>query len=280
MAREKTLEEKIEYVKELRPIDDAFFELLSQDPAVVEEMLRTILEDPGLVVNGVESQETIANVYGRAVRLDCLCTLSNGTSCNIEVQRADDDDHFKRVRVNEAGVTWKSTEKGTSFEETPDVIVVYISEFDILKGEKTTYHVDKVVRETGQIIEDGTANIYINTKVKDGTDTSELMNLFLQREVNDPKFPKLSYRVNYLKNNQEGVRAMCDVIERYAADEVREVTEKYSAIIAQKEATLAQKDASLAQKDAFIAQKEATLAQKDLQIADLMRQLLEAQQKK
>ena len=91
------------------------------------------------------------------------------------------------------------------------------------------------------------------------------MNLFLQKEVNDPKFPKLSYRVNYLKNNQEGVRAMCDVVKRYAADEVREVTEKYSAIIAQKDASLAQKDASLAQKDS--------------QIADLMRQLHEAQQK-
>ena len=64
------------------------------------------------------------------------------------------------------------------------------------------------------------------TKVKDGTYTSKLMKLFLQREVNDPKFPKLSYRVNYLKNNQKGVRAMCDVIERYAVDEVREVTEK------------------------------------------------------
>ena len=273
MAREKTLEEKIEYIKELRPIDDAFFELLSQDQAVVEEMLRTILEDPGLSVDCVESQETIANAYGRAVRLDCLCTLSDGTSCNIEVQRADDDDHFKRVRVNEAGVTWKATEKGTSFKETPDVIVVYISEFDILKGEKTTYHVDKVVRETGQIIEDGTTNIYVNTKVKDGSNTSELMNLFLQKEVNNPKFPKLSYRVNYLKNNQEGVRAMCDVVKRYAADEVREVTEKYSAIIAQKDASLAQKDASLAQKD-------ASLAQKDSQIADLMRQLHEAQQKK
>ena len=91
------------------------------------------------------------------------------------------------------------------------------------------------------------------------------MNLFLQKEVNDPKFPKLSYRVNYLKNNQEGVRAMCDVVKRYAADEVREVTEKYSAIIAQKEASLAQMGESMAQKDS--------------QIADLMRQLHEAQQK-
>ena len=58
---------------------------------------------------------------------------------------------------------------------------------------------------------------------------------------------------------------MCDVVKRYAADEVREVTEKYSAIIAQKEASLAQMGESMAQKDS--------------QIADLMRQLHEAQQK-
>ena len=59
------------------------------------------------------------------------------------------------------------------------------------------------------------------------------MGLFLQKEVDDPKFPKLSNRVNYLKNNQEGVRTMCDVVERYAADEVKEVKEQYDAIIAQ-----------------------------------------------
>ena len=267
MAREKTLEEKIEYVKELRPIDDAFFELLSQDAEVVEEMLRTILEDPGLVVKHVEPQETIANAYGRGVRLDCLCTLSDGTSCNIEVQRADDDDHFKRVRVNEAGVTWKATEKGTSFEETPDVIVVYISQFDILKAGKTTYHVDKVVRETGQIIKDGSTNIYVNTKVKDGTDISELMSLFLQKEVNDPKFPKLSNRVNYLKNNQEGVRAMCDVVERYAADAVKEAVakteEKYNAeLLAQQTAYEAKFAALKAEMEKLKAQNSERMAQR------------------
>ena len=53
MAKEKTLEEKIEFIRQLRPIDDVFFEVLSQDPAVVEEMLRTILEDPRLVVESV-----------------------------------------------------------------------------------------------------------------------------------------------------------------------------------------------------------------------------------
>ena len=54
-----------------------------------------------------------------------------------------------------------------------------------------------------------------------------------EKTLDNEKFPKLSNRVNYLKNNQEGVRAMCDVVERYAADEVKEVKEQYDAIIAQ-----------------------------------------------
>ena len=177
---EKSLEEKLQYIRQLRPIDDVFFEVLSQDTAVIEEMLRTILEDPSLVVESVHTQDTLANVFGRSVRLDCLCTLGNGSRCNIEVQRSDNDNHLKRVRVNEAGITWKESEKGTPFEKIPDVIVIYISEFDIMGGGITTYHVDKVVRETGQRIEDGTTNIYVNTKAKDGSATSELMSLFLQ----------------------------------------------------------------------------------------------------
>ena len=65
MAREKTLEEKIEYIRQLRPIDDVFFEVLSQDPAVVEEMLRTILEDPSLVVESVHTQDTLTKKQSR-----------------------------------------------------------------------------------------------------------------------------------------------------------------------------------------------------------------------
>ena len=269
MAKEKTLEEKIEFIRQLRPIDDVFFEVLSQDPAVVEEMLRTMLEDPRLVVESVHTQDTLANVFGRAVRLDCLCTLGNGSRCNIEVQRSDNDNHFKRVRVNEAGITWKESEKGTPFEKIPDVIVIYISEFDIMDGGKTTYHVDKVVRETGKVIKDGTTNIYVNTKIRDGSATSELMGLFLQKEVENPSFPKLSERVRYIKNNKEGVRAMCDVMERYMADEVKEIKEQYDAVIAKKDEKLA------AQQAAY----DASIAAKDSQIADLMKRLLESQQK-
>lgn len=81
------------------------------------------------------------------------------------------------------------------------------------------------------------------------------MSLFLQKDVADLRFPKLSGRIEYLKNNKEGVRAMCDVMEKYMAEEVKIYKEQ------------------LAEKEAKIAE---ITAQKDAQIADLVRQLAEA----
>ncbi len=44
-------------------------------------------------------------------------------------------------------------EKGNVLWYNRDII--YISECDFLKGNKTIYHVDKVLRETGTVIDDG-----------------------------------------------------------------------------------------------------------------------------
>ena len=66
-----TTEEKIAKVKDLRPIDDVFFEVLAEDKDVCEEILRTILEDKHLIVEDVIVQGSKRNIYGRSVRLDC-----------------------------------------------------------------------------------------------------------------------------------------------------------------------------------------------------------------
>ena len=85
------------------------------------------------------------------------------------------------------------TSTGTKFEEVPDVCVIFISKTDIFKGNCVVYHVDSVVRETGQVIEDGWKRIFVNTKVKDKSDVAELMSLFTDSDVyNDKKFPKVS----------------------------------------------------------------------------------------
>lgn len=153
--QELTLEEKEEKVRDFRPIDDAFFETLADDIAFCQEILRVILSDKKLVVEDVIVQNSKRNLYGRSVRLDALCTLGNGTKCNIEVQRSNNDNHLKRVRYNAASIAVVDSQRGDKFRELEDLYVVYISEFDVFHGGYTKYHVDSVVRETGKKVKDG-----------------------------------------------------------------------------------------------------------------------------
>ena len=133
MAENKmTAKEKLERVKDFRLIDDVFFEVFAQDKEACQEILRAILEDDELIVTSVVVQSSERNLYGRSVRLDALCTMGDGTKCNIEVQRADNDDHFRRVRFNASSITVKNSEPGEYFEDILDLYMVYISENDFI----------------------------------------------------------------------------------------------------------------------------------------------------
>lgn len=225
-------EEKLARIQRFRPIDDTFFEILVQDEKVCEEILRTILQDPGLAVISVTSQKSIKNLFGRSVRLDALCKLGTGELVNIEVQRADDDDHLRRVRYHASCVTASITDTGEKFSKVPTIYTVYISEFDPFSLGLTTYHVDSVIRETGAVVDDGLHRIFVNAKADDGTDTARLMKCFLQEEVDDHKFPEFSNRVHMLKHSEGGISRMCAIMEEYAkeyAEEYAKEVEKKSA---------------------------------------------------
>ena len=227
-----TLQEKMMKVKDLRPIDDVFFEELAKSIEVCQEMLRVILEDEELIVHSVITQSSEQNLYGRSVRLDALCTLGNGVKCNIEVQRANNDDHLRRARFNASSITVRESNPGEKFEDVLELYVVYISEFDFLKGGKAIYHVDKVLRETGVVVDDGLHEIFVNTVIDDGTDISDLMACFMKKEVNNPKFPALSSEVTRLKETEGGTQAVCEVMEKYEKIAVHnERIEKIQAMI-------------------------------------------------
>ena len=64
---------------------------------------------------------------------------------------------------------------------------------------KTIYHVDSVIRETGEIIDDGLYRIFVNTAIDDDSDIADLMSCFTKKSFVNPKFPKFSNAVRYLK---------------------------------------------------------------------------------
>lgn len=215
MSTTLTLEQKKQKVKDFRPIDDVFFEVLADSKEFCQEMLRVILEDDGLIVNDVIVQSSNRNIYGRSVRLDVLCTLGDGQKVNIEVQRSDNDNHLKRVRFNASSITVRESQTGEHFEDILEVYVVYISEFDIFEKGRTIYHVDSIIRETGEAADDGLHRIFVNTACDDGTDIADLMSCFTKKMVNHPKFPVFTSRMHELKEEEGGISHMCEIMEKY-----------------------------------------------------------------
>ena len=211
---EMTLEEKREKVAGFNVMDDVFFQKMMEDKEVCEEILRIILEDSKMRVIECVPQASIKNLNGKSVVLDVLCRDSDGKYCNVEVQKADDDDHQKRVRYNAALVSMYTMQAGKDYKELPDVKVVFISPFDVFKADHAMYHVDRVVRETGQKVENGQSEIYVNTKVKDKTMVSELMEYFTHSNGRKEICPKLSNRVMMFKTEQKEVTEMCELMEK------------------------------------------------------------------
>jgi predicted transposase/invertase (TIGR01784 family) len=142
-----------------------------------------------------------------------------GTQIDIEVQKANDDDHQRRVRYNGAVLTTNITDPGIKFEKVPDVCVVFISKFDIFQGNHPLYHIDRVVRETQQVVDNGFTEVYVNTKVKDGPEVSELMEVFVDDHVYNAKFPKTSDGKHQYKETEKGLDIMCEIMEKIATEE-------------------------------------------------------------
>ena len=123
-----------EEAKKLNPIDNLMFQKMAEETAFCEEILQVILSDSNLKVIDTTPQYVGTNLQGRSVILDARCILSGGKHINIEIQKADDDNHQKRVRYNGAILTTNVTNPGTKFEQVPDVCVIFISKFDLFQS--------------------------------------------------------------------------------------------------------------------------------------------------
>ena len=185
-----------EVVQELNIIDDTLFQKMAEDPEFCGEMISTILGEK-VIVKKVTPQNSVRNLQGRTVVLDALCVTAN------------------------------ITEPGTKFKEVPNVCAIYITKFDIFQGGKTVYHIDRVVRETGQILDNGLQEIYVNTKIHDGTEVTELMHIFTVKDAYDfEKFPKVSKRKKQFKESEGGQGEVCELVENYAKQYAEKAAEE------------------------------------------------------
>ena len=173
-----------ELVAQLTVMDDTFFHKLVEDKDFCEELIQTVTGKKSIRLVEATAQKSLRNIKGRSVVLDAYCVDTEKVNYDLEIQKRDDDDHQKRVRYNSSNMDTYIAEKGIKFGEIPDSYVIFISKKDFFGKGKTIYHVDRVLRETEDIVDNGFYEIYVNTEIDDKSDIAELMKIYSRVDEN------------------------------------------------------------------------------------------------
>ena len=219
---ERKHEEDLQRLRGFRLLDDDFMSKVFEDKECTKFLLQIILNRTDLKVITVHGQHDIKNLQGRSVRLDILAVDVEGRVYNIEIQRSDKGAEVKRARYNSSLIDANVTEPGEKYENLCESYVIVITENDIMKAGLPIYHIDRTVKETGELFGDESHIIYVNSQIKDESALGKLMHDFYCTDPKDMNYKILAERVRYFKEDEKGVATMCRVMEDMRNETARE----------------------------------------------------------
>ena len=231
---ERKHEEDLQRIRGFRLLDDDFMSKVFEDKKCTEFLLQIILNRMDLKVISVHGQHDIKNLQGRSIRLDILAVDAEGRAYNIEIQRSDKGAGVKRARYNSSLIDANVTEPGEKYEKLCESYVIFITENDIMKAGLPIYHVDRTVKETGELFGDESHIIYVNSQIKDESALGKLMHDFYCTDPKDMNYEILAERVRYFKEDEKGVATMCRVMEEMRNETAREAEHANAVKIAKR----------------------------------------------
>jgi len=215
---EKKKSRYLEKIKQLRLMDDTFFNsCFDGNIPCMEVVLRAVLGNDRLRVTEVITQQSVPNLYGRAVRFDALAT-DGETIYDVEIQRSDEGAIPRRARFNSSMIDSREVSKGTLFPDLPETYVIFITEHDIWKRGKPLYTVRRTFEDTEEVFNDGTHILYVNGECQSESPLGRLMHDFFCSDPNDMYSDVLAERVRFFKEDEKGVAAMCNVMKEIYDD--------------------------------------------------------------
>ena len=208
----------LEKIKQLRLMDDTFFNsCFDGNIPCMEVVLRAVLGNDRLRVTEVITQQSVPNLYGRAVRFDALAT-DGETIYDVEIQRSDEGAIPRRARYNSSMIDSREVSKGTLFPDLPETYVIFITEHDVWKRGKPLYKVRRTFEDTEEIFDDGAHILYVNGEYQSESPLGRLMHDFFCIDPNDMYSDVLAERVRFFKEDEKGVAAMCNVMKEIYDD--------------------------------------------------------------
>ena len=214
--------------------DDLMSRVFDKNIAATELILRIILGRKIKVIR-VNGQEEVRNseVGGRNITLDVYALDENGEEMDIEVQGNSEGAHIRRARYHSSVLDSRMLQEGQRFKELKDSYVIFIYRHDKFRKGLPVYHIERYVRETGEIFEDGSHIVYVNGNYKGDDEIGQLMNDFHQTDPDNMHYEELAQGVKHFKDLEEGREIMCEAVQEYA----EKYAEKYGEQRAIREAT-------------------------------------------
>ena len=228
-------ERRIQEARQMNLLSNTFMSVALRDIPACQHVLRILLGKPELVVKEVRTQYYISKLISHDSAIDVLAEDGGRELYIAEIQRSDTVDHPRRIRFYGAMADSEFLEKGKSYDEMPELHVIYISETDIWKRGKTVYQLEKHLTGKGQksgetseecrnredgppdlaAYDDGIHVMYVNAEADDGSEIAKLMRYFKTADPDDMSQGSLSRRIHFLKREKEGEEEMGELEEKW-----------------------------------------------------------------
>ena len=208
-------EQALEYIRNIRLIDDSFFEVFFKgDPKYIEVVIHEIFKQLGhplVKIQEVSVQEDLNALDKRTVRLDALATDEEGNLINIEVQRSVSPVLTKRARYHSALLDTNSLERSSGFDALAETYVIFITEKDYRGKGLPAYQVERMYLEDKTPFGDGTHIIFVNGEYRGDDAIGNLMNDFFCTGADQMKNEVLADRMTFFKETEEGQRELSGI---------------------------------------------------------------------
>ena len=203
--------------------DDLMSRVFDKNIEATELILRIILERDIKVIR-VDGQDELKNhkVGGRNITLDVHALEENGEEIDIEVQGNAAGANVKRARYHSSMVDSRMLREGQDFKKIKNSYVIFIYRHDKYKKGLPLYHIDRYVKETGELFADGSHIIYVNGSYKGNDEIGRLMADFHQTNSEHMHYMTLAQSVKHYKETEEGRGQMCEAVEKYAKEYAKE----------------------------------------------------------
>ena len=215
-------DETREAIKNLRLLDDVFMsEVLVDNIEGVQDIVNVCLEREDIVVESVEVQKEYRNFRGRGVKLDVLARDKEGKLYNIEIQRDSSEATPERVRYHLSALDWNNSKPNQKFTELGEIWVIFIVETPRYNKTQPFATLEQRIRETNELVEDGRHVRFVNAAYIGNDKIGKLMADFRAKEAKDMYYQSLAKRAKQIKETEEGIERMSDVLEELVEKRVK-----------------------------------------------------------